>query len=430
MRKLSDSLIYKRSDGLLVPLSTATVTVYAAGTSNLATLYSTNGTGSPLANPFTVDDAEGDLDFYAPAGRYDVRIVSGGTTRWVRDVLFFDPDEITAVLTHKPTGISQFLRKISTDGMSGTTMAYADFNETMATVVGQNAASGLTPADNIVYKIGWNINAGGTREDVTKACMQLSLERSFALNGVGPMVFEWHWEGVTVGGTSVRPFGMVSAHDGSIMNGTFAVDTFTIQGNATDATQNGRSVIFNMDGGVVTVNGVPILKAENDQPFLKQFNAAGNSQLNHAYYTADNSYLIPAAVSFSGAFQALTQLGGNRGAIAQQYSGAQAGSRCRYFLSTTAVTGDMIGDEMVATASGVLRTTLQNAGAGSARQNVLGSAASGYEVNDVKVVGAQGAAIADVAAAAGAPTQAEFNALVTAFNALLARQRAHGLIAT
>lgn len=53
-----------------------------------------------------------------------------------------------------------------------------------------------------------------------------------------------------------------------------------------------------------------------------------------------------------------------------------------------------------------------------------------YMVNSVKVVGAQGAAVADGIAAAAAPTQAEFNALVTQFNALLARCRAHGLIAT
>lgn len=52
-------------------------------------------------------------------------------------------------------------------------------------------------------------------------------------------------------------------------------------------------------------------------------------------------------------------------------------------------------------------------------------------VAPVKVLGAQGAAVTDAVAAAGAPTQAEFNALVTKFNALLARLRAstgHGLI--
>lgn len=48
----------------------------------------------------------------------------------------------------------------------------------------------------------------------------------------------------------------------------------------------------------------------------------------------------------------------------------------------------------------------------------------------VKVLGAQGAAVADAVPAVGAPTQAEFDALVAQFNSLLARLRAHGLIAT
>ena len=50
----------------------------------------------------------------------------------------------------------------------------------------------------------------------------------------------------------------------------------------------------------------------------------------------------------------------------------------------------------------------------------------------IKVVGAQGAAIANAVNAAAAPTNAEFNALVAVVNAILARIRAatgHGLIA-
>lgn len=54
------------------------------------------------------------------------------------------------------------------------------------------------------------------------------------------------------------------------------------------------------------------------------------------------------------------------------------------------------------------------------------------KVGGAQIVGARGAAVADAATAAAAPTQAEFNALVTQFNLLLARLRAttgHGLIA-
>lgn len=53
-------------------------------------------------------------------------------------------------------------------------------------------------------------------------------------------------------------------------------------------------------------------------------------------------------------------------------------------------------------------------------------------VGNTKVLGARGAAIADVPMAAAAPTKAEYDALATAFNTLLARLRptaGHGIIA-
>lgn len=52
-----------------------------------------------------------------------------------------------------------------------------------------------------------------------------------------------------------------------------------------------------------------------------------------------------------------------------------------------------------------------------------------YDSGGNKVLGARGAAVTDAVAAAAAPTQAEFNAFVTQFNAWLARARAHGFIA-
>lgn len=96
--------------------------------------------------------------------------------------------------------------------------------------------------------------------------------------------------------------------------------------------------------------------------------------------------------------------------------------------------------------------TLTNAGNLTAAGNVDVASGKVYKVNGTQVVGAQGIAVADAAAltsaagtnAVAAPTQAEFNALVTEFNklrtdvgavrtplnTLLSRQRAHGLIAT
>lgn len=69
-----------------------------------------------------------------------------------------------------------------------------------------------------------------------------------------------------------------------------------------------------------------------------------------------------------------------------------------------------------------------NGAVGNAWSNVVSTKYSDAAGN--QVVGVQQALVANGVNAAGAPTQAEFNALVTQFNALLARLRTHGLIAT
>jgi hypothetical protein len=90
MQKFIDT-ITAMANGALVPLSNATVTVYAAGTTNLATLYATNSTGAPLPNPLT-SSATGLVSFYAADGRYDIRVAkSGFATVTVADVLLEDP---------------------------------------------------------------------------------------------------------------------------------------------------------------------------------------------------------------------------------------------------------------------------------------------------------------------------------------------------
>lgn len=54
-----------------------TVTVYAAGTVTLSTLYS-DTSGTALANPFTANSTTGYFTFYAAPGNYDVRLSGGG----------------------------------------------------------------------------------------------------------------------------------------------------------------------------------------------------------------------------------------------------------------------------------------------------------------------------------------------------------------
>ncbi len=70
------------------------VTVYKAGTTNLATLFADNS-GTALANPFTASATDGYWFFYASAGRYDVRFSGGGigTPFTLGDTLLYDTAE-------------------------------------------------------------------------------------------------------------------------------------------------------------------------------------------------------------------------------------------------------------------------------------------------------------------------------------------------
>ena len=90
MQKFIDT-ITASANGTLVPLSAATVTVRLAGTGTLATLYSTNSTGSPQANPLT-SSATGLVAFYAADGRYDITASKTGFSPvTISDVLLEDP---------------------------------------------------------------------------------------------------------------------------------------------------------------------------------------------------------------------------------------------------------------------------------------------------------------------------------------------------
>lgn len=70
--------------------ATVTVTDYPAGT--LATIYSANGTASPIANSVVAADITGQVSFYAPDGDYTLTYVFKGTTYKVRSpVGMLDP---------------------------------------------------------------------------------------------------------------------------------------------------------------------------------------------------------------------------------------------------------------------------------------------------------------------------------------------------
>lgn len=80
------------------PAPGATITVYDAGTLNLATIFDDNlPTPTPKANPFTSDSGTnaGFFYFYAANGRYDVRTSSSDITAYTwGDVQLFDGESV------------------------------------------------------------------------------------------------------------------------------------------------------------------------------------------------------------------------------------------------------------------------------------------------------------------------------------------------
>lgn len=72
-------------------LVTATVTVYAQGTTNKATIYSDNGITPTGTLGVTTTDSLGEFFFYAANGRYDIAISKTGiVTQTLSDIILFD----------------------------------------------------------------------------------------------------------------------------------------------------------------------------------------------------------------------------------------------------------------------------------------------------------------------------------------------------
>lgn len=89
-------------NGDVVP--NATITVYVAGTSTLATLYANTSGTVALANPVT-SNYLGDFSFYAGAGLYDLSVISGSTARNYTDVLLAPPSQVINVKDYGAKGL-------------------------------------------------------------------------------------------------------------------------------------------------------------------------------------------------------------------------------------------------------------------------------------------------------------------------------------
>lgn len=72
MQKFADDISILDEDNNLVPLASASVTVYHAGTTTVASIFSDDGV-TPADNPLTAGE-DGSFEFYAANGKYDVLV--------------------------------------------------------------------------------------------------------------------------------------------------------------------------------------------------------------------------------------------------------------------------------------------------------------------------------------------------------------------
>lgn len=95
MQKYADDVFTLDSSNNPVPNSEASVTVYIAGTSSVASIFSDDGV-TPKANPFVVE-ADGSLEFYAANGRYDIVVEkSPYRPHHENDILLDDASTVTS----------------------------------------------------------------------------------------------------------------------------------------------------------------------------------------------------------------------------------------------------------------------------------------------------------------------------------------------
>ena len=145
MQKFSDTIATTKPDGTIEVLPSATVTVYLAGTTTPATIYSTN-TGTAKTNPFLSAASTGRIEFYAADGRYDLRVDKAGyATVSVLDVLLEDPDNIDDNLD----GVT-----ISNSTLSSCILLNATVND-VDSVSFSDTPDALTPR-----RMAWNVDEG------------------------------------------------------------------------------------------------------------------------------------------------------------------------------------------------------------------------------------------------------------------------------
>lgn len=280
------------------------------------------------------------------------------------------------------------------------------------------AGANETYWNNVLYGLSHNLLPNGTRIDAAQAASMIKLEAKFWQSGA--YVAEPIIAIIDTGGTERRLLYSLMPHNFADR----AVSRFQIQSdNITLAAWDGTEMAtLTYTAGTSTGafnwqanTAMNFNKAAGTSP-MKQINAAGAAFINLPYIDASNriahdvdAYFAVGQV-FSGNGGALLKFDGaaNRYQIGLQPNGS-GGLYARTFP----------GGRFSVYADGTHHDTAGNAGAGGTE--IFAVEDNGLYINATKVLGTQGAAVADATDAASTMAR---------LNDLLARLRAHGIIAT
>lgn len=285
--------------------------------------------------------------------------------------------------------------------------AYNYYDETASITVNQDGSGNLINPQNSGLGIFW--------------------EPKFFQN---VFAFEWQFRFTGRDGVQRRPFQLFLPEAGltrGVASGTFQLDKIDIV--------DWLSVIYcqaDIQTGVTNwgVNVVHNYNRPTGNPVHKQYDAGTVAFLNMPFITTER-FLYQEQPSFiQGSARSNAAFGITAFHVGQCLS-LPVGGYLDFVVSQSATAGTVNGIVRDVNATGTMTNRIENTGGGATVFNVKGSTASGYQVNDTKVLGARQTAVGDATNAAGVPTQAEFNALVAKFNLLLDKIGAsgHGLTA-
>jgi hypothetical protein len=222
MKKYSDS-VATTNDTTLEVLSTATVTVFLAGTATLASIFSTNA-GAAKSNPFQ-STTTGLIEFYAADGRYDISVSKAGySTVVVSDVLLEDP---TDSLNDDVTGVGITLCTIDSTVIGATTPA-------RATVTGLQLST-AAPDTDAVGRFVWNDTDGTANLRLKGGLVTLQVGQEQVVrivNKSGVALTEMQAVYVTGAQGQRLSASAAQANSEATSNRTFAVVTEPIANNA------------------------------------------------------------------------------------------------------------------------------------------------------------------------------------------------------